>query len=66
MRADGLTIAEAARALDPPIPRRTLAELLAAVRPVGRRYGRRGRRPSIYPVDEIMRVHADWVRRGPA
>jgi hypothetical protein len=59
----GWTIGEAVRHLDPPIPRRTLAALLADVPPSGRVYGRRGRRPAVYPVAEIMDLHRDWVDR---
>lgn len=59
----GWTIDEAVRVLDPPIPRSTLAQLLTVVPPVGRVYGRRGRRPAVYPVAEIMDVHRDWVDR---
>ena len=59
---DGWTISEAAGCLDPPIPRRELARRLSVVHPVGTLYGRRGRRAKVYPIREILRVHAGWVR----
>jgi hypothetical protein len=48
--------------LDPPIPRRELARRLKDVAPCGSEFGRKGRRPKLYPVKEIMLAHADWVR----
>ena len=59
---DGWTITEAAGQLHPPIPRRELARRLSAVHPVGALYGRRGRRPKVYPLRAIMEIHARWVR----
>jgi hypothetical protein len=59
---NGLTLAEAAAAMSPPIPRRELARRLKGVAPIGSTYGRRGRRAATYPVDEIMKAHAGWVR----
>lgn len=59
---DGWTITEAAGQLHPPIPRRELARRLSAVHPVGALYGRRGRRAKVYPLREILLVHARWVR----
>ena len=59
---DGWTISEAAGHLHPPIPRRELARRLSVVPPVGTLYGGRGRRAKVYPVREIMRAHAEWVR----
>lgn len=56
-----LTLAEAAEALDPPIPRRELARRLRDVAPAGTVYGKRGRRPKTYWLAEIMRAHAGWV-----
>lgn len=56
-----MTLTEAAAALDPPIPRRELARRLRGVATVGSLYGRRGRRAALYPVDAIMRAHAEWV-----
>ena len=58
----GLTISDAAVAMRPPIPRRELARRLKDVAAVGTDYGRRGRRAALYPVDAIMRAHAQWVR----
>lgn len=58
----GLTISDAAEAMRPPIPRRELARRLKDVASVGTEYGRRGRRAALYPVDAIMRAHAEWVR----
>lgn len=58
----GLTVTEAAAAMSPPIPRRELARRLRDVAPVGGTYGRRGRKARTYPVDAIMRAHAEWVR----
>lgn len=57
-----MTLADAAVAMRPPIPRRELARRLKDVAPVGTRYGGRGRRAKLYPVAEIMRAHAAWVR----
>jgi len=58
------TVAEAVDHLHPLIKRRELAHLLrhAGVAPVGRVYGRLGRRPHLYPVADIMRVHAAWAK----
>jgi hypothetical protein len=55
------TISEAAGHLDPPISRRTLAQLLTDVRPAGTRKGRRGAPAATYAVADIMDVHRDWV-----
>ena len=60
--AAGMTLSDAAAAMNPPIPRRELARRLKNVATVGTEYGRRGRRAALYPVDAIMRAHADWVR----
>lgn len=57
-----MTIDEAAKAMTPPIPRRELARRLKHVAPVATVYGRRGRRPKAYPVAEILRAHAEWLR----
>jgi hypothetical protein len=57
----GMTISDAAQAMSPPIPRRELARRLRDVATVGTEYGRRGRRAALYPVDAIMRAHAEWV-----
>lgn len=56
-----MTLADAAQAMCPPIPRRELARRLKDVAPVAAQYGRRGRRAKLYPVAEIMRAHASWV-----
>lgn len=61
----GWTISEAVAQLAPPIPRRELARLLKDVPPCGATYGRRGRRASTYPIEAIMRVHADWIAGHP-
>jgi hypothetical protein len=61
-----MTITDAAQAMIPPIPRRELARRLRDVPAVGTEYGRRGRRAALYPVDAIMRAHAEWVRERPA
>lgn len=58
----GLTLADAAEAMRPPIPRRELARRLRDVAPAGTQYGRRGRRARLYPIDAIMLAHASWVR----
>lgn len=58
----GLTISEAAEAMRPPIPRRELARRLKNVAAVGAQYGRRGRRAALYPIEAVMRAHAEWVR----
>lgn len=63
MAEDGWTIDEAVEQLDPPIPRRTLARLMADVRPLRHRWTARGRRPAVYPVEALMTAHADWVNR---
>lgn len=57
-----MTISDAAQAMSPPIPRRELARRMRDVATVGTEYGRRGRRAALYPVDAIMRAHAEWVR----
>ena len=57
-----MTLADAAAAMQPPIPRRELARRLREVAPVGSVYGRRGRRAALYPLAEILRAHAEWVR----
>lgn len=57
-----LTVSDGAAAMSPPIPRRELARRLKHVAPVGSVYGRRGRPASTYPIAEIMRAHAAWVR----
>lgn len=57
-----MTLADAAQALHPPIPRRELARRLKDVATVGTQYGRRGRRAALYPIDAIMHAHAAWVR----
>lgn len=59
--AAGLTITEGAAAMTPPMPRRELARRLKGVAPVGRSWGRRGRRPATYPVGAILRAHAEWL-----
>lgn len=58
----GLTITDGALAMTPPMPRRELARRLEGVQPVGTRYGTRGRRAAAYPVDEILKAHAAWLR----
>jgi hydroxymethylpyrimidine/phosphomethylpyrimidine kinase len=60
--ADGWTIAEAVHHLHPAISRRDLARVLADVEPSGFRHGMLGRRAKLYPIDEILRRHADWAR----
>jgi hypothetical protein len=60
--AEGWTITEAVSQLHPPIRRWELARLLSHVKPVGVRCGRRGRRPAVYPIADVMRLHAGWVR----
>lgn len=62
MPTGALTISEAAAAMTPTMPRRELARRLRDVAPVGIVYGRAGRRARTYPVAEILRAHADWVR----
>jgi hypothetical protein len=64
--AQGWTIDEAVETLDPPIRRRTLVSLMRGVAPVGTVYGRRGRRPKLYPVAAFARVHGEYVRRRAA
>jgi hypothetical protein len=49
--------------LHPTISRRDLARLLENVEPVGTRHGLLGRRPKVYPIDVILRLHADWARQ---
>jgi len=60
----GWTISEAVGQLHPHITRRELARRLSAagVEPCGTKHGRMGRRPKSYPIDAIMRVHAEWMR----
>lgn len=60
-----MTINDAARSLHPPIPRRELARRLKNTAPTGSVYGRRGRRAQTFPVDAILRAHAEWVRSRP-
>jgi hypothetical protein len=60
--AEGWTITEAVGQLHPPIRRWDLARALRHVEPVGVRHGRLGRKAAVYPIAEIMRVHAEWVR----
>lgn len=57
----GMTLADAAAAMTPPIPRRELARRMRDVAAVGAQYGRRGRRAKLYPVAEILKAHARWV-----
>jgi hypothetical protein len=57
-----MTVREAAAAMSPPIPRRELARRLRQVAPIGTQHGPRGRPASLYPVDEIFRAHAEWMR----
>jgi hypothetical protein len=57
----GLTITEGAAAMTPPMPRRELARRLKGVAPMGQTWGRKGRRPTTYPVDAILRAHAEWL-----
>lgn len=60
-----MTLTEAAAVLSPPIPRRELARRMEGVAPTGTRYGHGpGRRPATFPVAEILRVHAAWVREN--
>ena len=65
-----LTIDEAATVLAPPITRRQLADLIAAlhIRPVGKRpQPRRGRPALTYDAAELMRLHAavaPWLIMG--
>jgi hypothetical protein len=58
------TIGDALAFLDPPIPRRTLARLLKQLPPIGLVPSRRGG-PLVhtYRPEDVMRVHAHWVRR---
>lgn len=62
----GMTLTEAARVMDPPIPRRELQRRLKHVEPLGKRWGYPGRRPALYPVAAILLAHADWVRERTA
>jgi hypothetical protein len=62
----GLTVAEGAAAMQPPMPIRELSRRLKGVAPIGSTFGRRGRRARTYPVADIMRAHADWVREREA
>jgi hypothetical protein len=57
-----MTLADAAEAMRPPIPRRELARRLKSVAAVGTQYARRGRPAALYPIAAIMRAHADWMR----
>lgn len=61
--ADVWTIDEAVAVLEPPIPRRDLVRGMAGTAPVGRVYGKRGRRPQTFPVAAILLAHAEWVRK---
>ena len=59
-----ITIGEALAHLDPPIPRRTLARLLAGLTPVGQARPAHGGPPArTYLFSDVVRAHADWVRR---
>lgn len=59
-----VTIGTALAALDPPIPRRTLARMLAKLEPAGLVLPERGGIPAkTYRWSEVARAHADWVRR---
>lgn len=62
MSTPAMTLAEAARAMTPPMPRRELARRMKDVRAVGAVYGRRGRRAATYPVADILRAHTEWLR----
>lgn len=65
----GLTVAEAAGFLDPPIEAGQLAELIHALRiaPNGSRpTGRRGKPAATYNANELIRLHtavAAWLTR---
>jgi hypothetical protein len=56
----GLTVTEACRLLDPPIPRRTLERLVANLAPIGVRRTS-GRPASVYAANDLYRAHAEWV-----
>lgn len=59
-----VTIGQALDHLDPPIPRRTLARILAKLTPVGRaalEHG--GPAARTYRYSDVLRAHADWARR---
>lgn len=59
-----VTIGEALAHLDPPIPRRTLARLLARLAPVGTVPIQHGGPPAkTYRYSEVARAHAAWARR---
>jgi predicted ArsR family transcriptional regulator len=63
--AAALTIDEMATLLDPPMTRRQLADLIAAldIRPVGKRQKPgRGRPALTYDAAELMRLHAAVAR----
>jgi hypothetical protein len=66
-----LTIDEVITLLDPPISRRQLADLIAAlhIQPVGNRWrSGRGRPALTYDAAELMRLHAaiaPWLVSGP-
>jgi hypothetical protein len=57
------TIDEAVEQLDPPIPRRTLADLMKHVEPCGMARGGRGRPAMKYPVETFAIIHRDYVDR---
>lgn len=59
-----VTIGTALAELDPPIPRRSLARLLAGLEPVGLEPLAKGGPPAkVYRWSEVARAHSDWVRR---
>lgn len=58
----GMTITDGAAAMHPPMPRRELARRLEGVAAIGRTYGAKGRRAAAYPVGEILKAHAAWLR----
>lgn len=60
----GLTITDAADAMTPPMPRRELARRLRDVKPIGRAWGRKGRRAATYDPADILRAHAAWVKES--
>lgn len=57
-----MTLTDAAAAMRPPIPRRELARRLKGTPPAGREYGRSKRPAALFPVGEILKAHAAWVR----
>ena len=58
----GMTITDGAAAMVPPMPRRELARRLRGVAAIGQTYGAKGRRAAAYPVGEILKAHAAWLR----